>query len=106
MNDLVGVLDRVRDAVLGGNFSGLGSLNNDVTALLNEMGRIPAKDATDIVDKARRNALLLSAALQGMRAARRRLSDLREAASGHRTYGPGGQRSAVTDAPSVLRQRV
>jgi ElaB/YqjD/DUF883 family membrane-anchored ribosome-binding protein len=106
MHDLAHQLDLLGDAVLTGQFDDLSSLAREIEGLLRQVAGLSAAEAAMIRAKASRNVTVLGAAMQGVRAAQRRLSDLREASTGHRTYGPAGQRSAIAAAPATIRQRV
>lgn len=106
MLKLTEALDKVHGALLAGAFGQLQTLSADIERLLETADIRTEQDAALIRQKADRNAACLGAAMQGVRAAQRRLTDLREASTGHRTYGPGGQRSAIATGPSSLRQRV
>lgn len=106
MRDLTQTLDLVQNAVLKGDFDRLQSLSDDIAQIMQTVDVRTEAEARLIRQKASRNAACLAAALQGIRAAQRRLTDLREAATGHRTYGPAGQRTAVAQVPTSLRQRV
>jgi hypothetical protein len=106
MHDLATTLDEVRDALIAGSLDQLPQLTREIERLLQGADRLSEADMTVIRTKATRNTATLNAAMQGVRAAQRRLADLREAATGHRTYGPRGQRSAVANPFSTLRQRV
>jgi hypothetical protein len=106
MRSLSAGLDRMREAIMRGDFAALQSMTPEIEALVTAVDGLAAHEVQGIAEKARRNMAMLAAALQGGRAAHRRLHDLREAASGHRTYGPGGQRSSVGGQLSTLRQRV
>ena len=106
MHDLAHALDRVRDAVVAGDLGKLGPLTETIERLLQNVDGLTEADLALIRSKANRNSTTLGAAMQGVRAARRRLAELREASTGHRTYGPGGQRSSVATLSPTLRQRV
>lgn len=106
MHDIAATLDLVRARVLSGAITELAPLTERIEQLLSNLGSLSAADAEIIRSKASQNARALKAAMQGVRAAQRRMADLREAATGHRTYGPKGQRSAVSGVSSTLRQRV
>jgi hypothetical protein len=106
MDDLSQTLDMVHDALLAGKFDLLPGLTDSIARLAQSVDVRTEQEAALLRRKASRNATSLAAALQGVRAAHRRLADLREAATGHRTYGPAGQRTAIATVPSALRQRV
>lgn len=106
MSDLLNALLRMREAALEGRFEGFSGLTAEIETLLSKADSLTKNDRIAVMESAKRNTAILAAALQGMRAARRRLSDLREASTGHRTYGPSGQRSSLGLGPTQLRQRV
>lgn len=106
MRDLSQALDFVRAALLSGNFGQLAALTQDIEVLLSNTHHLTADQLATIRAKASRNTANLTAAMQGVRAAQRRLSDLREASTGHRTYGPSGARSAVASVATTLKQRI
>jgi hypothetical protein len=104
--DLEHALDEVHAALLDGAFAQLGAMSDQITHLLNTASDLTKAELDAVQAKAARNAALLRAAMQGVRAADRRLGELREAARGHKTYGPKGQRATIADAVGTLRQRV
>jgi hypothetical protein len=106
MLKLTQALDKVQSALMAGAFDQLQDLSAEIERLMETVEIRTEQDAALIRQKASRNAACLGAAMQGVRAAQRRLTDLREASTGHRTYGPLGQRSAIATGPSSLRQRV
>jgi ElaB/YqjD/DUF883 family membrane-anchored ribosome-binding protein len=106
MHELAATLDQVRARVLAGAITELAPLTERIEQLLANAGGLSASEAAIIRTKGRQNALALQAAMQGVRAAQRRMAELREAVTGHRTYGPKGERSVVSGMPSTLRQRV
>ncbi len=106
MRDLLQTLDLVRSAVMSGKLDQLGPLTQDIEALLVNAHHVPEHQVELIRAKASRNAASLTAAMQGVRAAQRRMTDLHEASTGHRTYGPRGARSAVASVATTLKQRI
>jgi hypothetical protein len=106
MHDLALTLDHMRDAVIAGDYGQLAPISAAVEQLLQSVPDLTAADLATIRAKAARNAAALQAAIRGVHAAQRRIADLREVFSGHRTYGPSGKRSAVTGAPATLQQRI
>lgn len=106
MHDVAAALDLVRARVLSGAIVDLAPLTEMIEQSLAGLGELSAADAKVIRDKAAQNVQLLTAAMQGVRAAQRRMADLREAATGHRTYGPKGERSAISGLSPTVRQRV
>ena len=106
MHELNQTLDQVQGALLAGDFDQLNALSNDLARIMQTVAVTTETEARLIRQKASRNTACLAAALQGIRAAQRRIKDLREAATGHRTSGPAGQRSAIAQLPTSLRQRI
>ena len=106
MHDLARVLDLVRDTVLHGDLNQLSPLTEQIGHLLGNATQMPESEMAMIRAKANQNLTTLNAAIQGVRAAQRRLTELREASTGHRTYGPGGGRSAVANLSTTLKQRI
>ena len=105
-SDILAVLDAIHAALLEGELDAIGPLAHRLDALLAGLAQYPPATLSLIRSKAQRNAATLRSAEQGVRAAQRRLAELREAVSGHRIYGRDGQRSAVSGIHGVLRQRV
>jgi hypothetical protein len=105
-NEIVAILDATHAALLEGDLDAIGPMARRLDDLLGTMQQCSANTLTLIRAKAARNAKTLQAAEQGVRAARRRLSELQEAASGHRTYARDGHRAIVAGSAGVLRQRV
>jgi ElaB/YqjD/DUF883 family membrane-anchored ribosome-binding protein len=106
MHDIATTLDLVRARVLSGAIADLAPLTDRIELLLANLDGLTVAEAEIIRSKANQNTRALAAAMQGVRAAQRRMADLREAATGHRTYGPKGERSAVSGISPTLRQRV
>jgi hypothetical protein len=105
-SEIITLLDATHAALLDGDLDAIGALAAQLDGLLGTLGAISGETLSLIRTKAVRNAAVLRAAEQGVRAAQRRLAELREAASGHRTYGRDGHRMAVSGPKGVLRQRV
>lgn len=106
VNDILALLDDIHAALLEGDLDALGPLARRLDDLMAVFGNCPHDSLALIRAKAMRNAQTLQAAEQGVRAAQRRLADLREAASGHRTYGRDGHRAAVVGVSGQVRHRV
>lgn len=106
MDDLAITLDAIHAALLEGEIDQIAPLTRQVEALLATTPTLSERALDTIRAKAQRNARTLQAAMQGLRSAHRRLAELREAASGHRTYGRNGQRATVATLSTTLRQRV
>jgi hypothetical protein len=104
--DLLTLLDTTHAALLQGDLAAIGPMSARLENLAGQLQDCPADILALIRKKAVRNAATLQAAAQGVRAAHRRLAELHEAASGHRTYGRDGHRAAIGAPVAVLRQRV
>jgi hypothetical protein len=105
-NEIAAILDATHAALLKGDLETIGPLARRLDDLWATLRDCPPDDLTLIRAKAARNAATLQAAEQGVRAAQRRLAELQEAASGHRTYARDGHRAVVAGQTGVLRQRV
>ncbi len=105
-SDIVAVLDATHAALLDGDIAAIGPLAQRLDGLWGSLRDCPGDMLTVIRAKAARNAKMLQAAEQGVRSAQRRLQELQEAASGHRTYGRDGHRAIVAGPSGLLRQRV
>jgi hypothetical protein len=105
-NEVLAVLDATHAALLEGDLDAIGPLALRLDDLWATLRDCSGDTLTLIRAKAARNANTLLSAEQGVRAARRRLSELHEAASGHRTYARDGQRAVVAGQTGQLRHRV
>ncbi len=105
-NEIEPILDAIHTALLDGKISLIGSLSQQLDALYGTLRDCSGAALQRIRAKAARNESALRAADQGVRSAQRRLHELQEAASGHRTYGRDGHRAIVAGQFGSLRQRV
>lgn len=99
-------LDRLIAALRGGGIEDLGGLAEALEAELARIGPLDGAAAQRIRDRAQEAALLLEAAAKGVRAARRRIAEIRatgQDGAGLSTYGPGGQRAPL-QAPGVIQR--
>lgn len=100
------LLDDAYTALLKSDFAALAPIS---ARLEEELARassgLGAEALRRIRQKADRNAVVLLAAQRGMRAARRRLEEIRSAASGLVTYDRSGKRAEVGE-PRALAQRL
>jgi NADPH-dependent ferric siderophore reductase len=100
------LLDRVHAALMAGDLSALPAC----VAMLETLGDPPfgtvGADALQrLRAKADRNARCLEAAGRGLRAAQRRLAEIRGAGRALNTYDGTGQRQAIAPAaPQVMRR--
>jgi hypothetical protein len=105
-NEVLAILDATHAALLTGDLDAIAPLALRLDDLVETLQACSTDTLALIRARALRNARTLQAAEQGVRAARRRLSELQEAASGHRTYGRDGHRAAMAGLTGQLRQRV
>jgi hypothetical protein len=103
---LTRALDAVHTAILSGRIDDLGPLTDVITHNAAQLATATEPQMRHVRDQAARNALCLQAAMKGIRAAQRRLSELRQASTGHVTYDHNGQRAALGGANGTLRQRI
>jgi len=102
---LLAELDRVHDAVLSGRLDGLAAATTAMEAGLARIESVGLADLELLGRKAQRNADCLDAAARGVRAARRRLAEIRAIDGGLAIYDDKGRRDELP-APSVhLTQR-
>jgi hypothetical protein len=105
-SEVIRLLDDIHAALLDGDVAATAPLSVRMESILGTTQSLSNHDLHLIRAKAARNAITLKAAMQGVRSAQRRLKELREAASGHRTYGPKGHRAVISDKTGILSQRV
>ena len=100
------LLDAVHAALRAGDFAGLPALTVAVEAL--ETGVLPRDPAIlrALQRKLQRNEACLQASARGLRAARRRMTEIAAARAGLQTYGMGGQRQQIGPPPGTLAHRV
>ena len=99
-------LDRVYQVLRSGKLEGLAAATQALEA---ELARLDPADAAglDLLrHKAQRNAACLDAAARGVRAARRRLAEIRTIESGLGTYDDKGRRDELPGLPIRLTQRL
>ena len=99
-------LDRLYHSLRSGRLEGLAAATQ---ALEVELARLDPADAAglDLLrHKAQRNAACLDAAARGVRAARRRLSEIRMIESGLGTYDDKGRRDELPGLSIRLTQRL
>jgi hypothetical protein len=99
------VLDQIHTAILIADFAALERLT---PALETSMERAAALQNTQlfaqIKSKSERNAACLMAAGRGVRAAQRRLAEMRDAATGFSTYDGRGNRANHGQATNFARR--
>lgn len=96
MDRIADLLETTRKAIARADFAAAAAL---VPALEQALAALPARPDTARLAKlkamAERNALCLDAARKGLRAARRRMEEVRRAARGVQTYDNGGRLSDI-----------
>lgn len=95
------ILDQVREALIKGRFSDLDQLGKELESITAMATRLDRASAQRLRMKAIRNEHLLTAASNGIRAARQRLVDIRSGAT-LATYDCRGRRALIAaplDAP-------
>jgi len=99
-------LDRLYQTLRSGKLEGLAAATQ---ALEVELARLDPMDAAGLdllQQKAQRNAACLDAAARGVRAARRRLAEIRTIESGLGTYDDKGRRDELPGLSIRLTQRL
>ena len=99
-------LDRVYLLLRSGKLEGLAAATQALEA---ELARLDPMDAAGLEllrHKAQRNAACLDAAARGVRAARRRLAEIRTIESGLGTYDDKGRRDELPGVSVRLTQRL
>lgn len=88
------LLDRARAAIMTADFAGAAAITPEIEAALTDLGSLadPAQ-LERLKNKALRNAALMDAARKGMRAAHRRMEEIRAVAKGGQTYDGHGKRA-------------
>ena len=99
------LLDQVYQALLRSDYAALPAM----TGLLEQELRTPTVPLTEshlatIHRKAERNGACLLAAQRGVKAARRRLAEIRSTASGLVTYDRKGRRAEVTGSRNLAQR--
>jgi hypothetical protein len=105
MKSIETLMDDLRASVRTADFNRIAGLTDQIVAALDGWDREqdPAK-LRNLRAKAEINAALLSAALRGVRAARRRVEETRRVAVGLQTYDSKGRRSnAASASPTTGR---
>lgn len=103
---LVHLLEASHDAIRRADFSALADLTEALLAAAETPGSTAA-ELEAVRDSAARNTGLLEAAAAGLRAARRRVAEIRAARAGLDTYdGRGTRRRLEPQGPVALRQRI
>ena len=100
------LLDRVHRALLQGDYAALPALTAALTAAMAALQTAPAGRATleAVAQRAHRNEACLLAAQRGIRAAQRRLRDIRSAGSSLVTYDQKGRRAEVVAGRDLAKK--
>jgi len=100
------LLDRMHAAVLAGNLSDLATVAPELEAALAGLATLDERALAErLRRKAARNATCLQAAARGLRAARRRIAEIRSARDGLQTYDGHGKRTELPQGRGRLAQR-
>ncbi len=107
LNQLEQLLDDVQRAVMAGKLGDLAEMTTKIESLLPRLsGLVDPAVGRMIKAKAERNAACILASARGVRAARRRLTEVMAAKAGFSTYNNKGHRAAAPDQPRQLTRRV
>ena len=99
------LLDQVYAALLRSDYGGLTELTARLERELQQPSEPPTEAWVQVIrHKAERNAACLLAAQRGIRAARRRLSDIRSTTNGLVTYDRSGKRAEVSSSRSLTQR--
>lgn len=100
------LLDGVHQALLRGDYAALSPLTTALTAEVTALEQDPShRDGLQsVARRATRNAQCLLAALRGVRAAQRRLADIRAAGSSLVTYDQKGRRAEVVAGRDLAKK--
>lgn len=102
---LTELLDKMRAAILAGNLGALAPLGRAAEQLLAEPVPMTQAEAMALREKAAQNLACLAAAGRGIRAAQRRLVEVREAVTGVMSvYDAHGHRAACAAATSLIQR--
>lgn len=100
-NDAGPLLDKIAEVLTRGDFTALAALEETLRARMAAGGISGAA----LARKAERVTALLEAARQGLRAAQRRLAEIRAADNGVATYDGQGRRQEISTAASTMHRR-
>lgn len=99
------LLDQAYEALLRSDYAALPGLSADLESeLQNPKDKMTEASLQVLRQKANRNASVLLAAQRGIRSARRRLEDMRSAASGLVTYDRSGRRAEVSESRNLAQR--
>ncbi len=92
--DLLGCLKAINSALLAGDFAGISALTDQMESRLAAgIGGLDAESLKRLRGQASANAVLLQSSQRGLRAAQRRVAEIRGVASGLSTYTAAGRRN-------------
>ncbi|MGB8814322.1 MAG: hypothetical protein WCC57_14180 [Paracoccaceae bacterium] len=101
------LLDGMHRAVLSGDLEALAPMGSEVEAMLGAMSPLSDQDLAErLRRKAERNAACLKAAARGVRAAQRRVAEIKTVKLGLVTYDGRGKRQEMPLGAAQLTQRV
>jgi len=98
------LLDDIHQTLLARQYDQLPALSLALEQALGQTGHLDAAALKLIQTKAQRNAATFTAVQRGMRAALRRVAEIRSVSTGLATYTKAGQRLDIL--PSVVAQRL
>lgn len=99
------LLDLVYDALLRSDYAALPGMTEQLEAEMDGPVRsLSAPYLEKIESKAARNAVCLLAAQRGVKAARRRLAEIRSTAAGLVTYDRRGRRAEVSESGNLAQR--
>ncbi|MFQ6773941.1 hypothetical protein V6Z69_01910 [Cereibacter sphaeroides] len=104
-DQLVSLLDEIRQTVTAGDLAALPGLETRLAEALERLPRDPAR-LIALRRRAEGNLACLAAAARGVRAARRRLDEIRQTASGTVVVYDGRGRRAETRPEATPRHRL
>lgn len=100
------LLDRMHVAVLAGDIRDLATAAPELEAALANFATLDDRALGErLRRKATRNATCLQAAARGLRAARRRITEIQSARDGLQTYDGHGKRTELPQGTGRLAQR-
>jgi hypothetical protein len=99
-------LDRVYHVLRSGKLEGLAAATQALEAELARLDPLDAAELDLLRHKTQRNAACLDAAARGVKAARRRLTEIRAIESGLGTYDDKGRRDELPGLSIRLTQRL
>lgn len=99
-------LDAIHAALCEGRIADLEGRTEALVAAMEMMREDDAPALEMIRGKADRNAVCLEGAMRGLRAARRRIAEIRAIEAGSATYDPQGRRDASPVGQGSLAQRI